>query len=135
MHNNYQVLLSASDNYQGLPKLSRETKFSGANGDREISIFPVQLTTSRTDNLTRMILTLAICDDHTYEAKGSTRYWNYLENNWPFTGRRSAANAIGTRLRNLTNSGLTRWQLTALKDAKREEYQPIRLMIQPECGE
>ena len=27
----------------GLPNPSRETKFSGANGDREISIFPVQL--------------------------------------------------------------------------------------------
>ena len=30
------------------PNLSREIKFSGANGDREIIIFfPVQLTTSR----------------------------------------------------------------------------------------
>ena len=37
-----------------------ETKFSGANGDREIFIFPVQLTTSRI-----VILTLAICEDHT----------------------------------------------------------------------
>ena len=35
-------------------------------GDREIFIFPVQLTTSRIGNLTRLILTLAICDDHTY---------------------------------------------------------------------
>ena len=40
------------------PNPSRETKFSGANGDREISFFPVQLTTSRTDNLTRLIHTL-----------------------------------------------------------------------------
>ena len=39
---------------------------SGANGDREESIFPVQLTTSRIGNLTRLILSLAICDDHTY---------------------------------------------------------------------
>ena len=31
----------------GLPNPSRETKFSGANGDREIFNFPVQLTTSR----------------------------------------------------------------------------------------
>ena len=31
----------------GRPNPSRETKFSGANGDREILIFPVQLTTSR----------------------------------------------------------------------------------------
>ena len=28
------------------------------------SIFPVQLTTSRIGNVTRLILTLAICDDH-----------------------------------------------------------------------
>ena len=32
--------------------------FPAANGDREISIFPVQLTTSRMSNLTRLILTL-----------------------------------------------------------------------------
>ena len=37
---------------------SRETKFSGANGDGEIFIFPVQLTTSRIGNLTRLIYTL-----------------------------------------------------------------------------
>ena len=35
----------------GLPNPSRETKFSGANGDREISIFPVQLTTSKVGSL------------------------------------------------------------------------------------
>ena len=45
----------------GLPNLSRETRFSGANADREIFIFPVQLTTSRIGNLTRLIDTLAIC--------------------------------------------------------------------------
>ena len=38
----------------------RETKFSGANADREVFIFPVQLTTSRIGNLTRLIHTLAI---------------------------------------------------------------------------
>ena len=31
--------------------VSRETKFSGANGDRETFIFPVELTTSRIGNL------------------------------------------------------------------------------------
>ena len=36
----------------GLPNPSRETKFSGANGDREIFIFPVQLTTCRTGKAT-----------------------------------------------------------------------------------
>ena len=45
----------------GLPNPSRETKFSGANADREIFIFPVQLTTCRTGNLNRLIHTLAIC--------------------------------------------------------------------------
>ena len=50
----------------GLPNPSRETKFSGANGDREIFVFPVPLTTSRIGNLTRLTLTLAICDDYTY---------------------------------------------------------------------
>ena len=50
----------------GRPKQSRETKFSGVNRDREISIFPVQLTTSRIGNLTWLLFTLAISDDHTY---------------------------------------------------------------------
>ena len=36
----------------------------GANADREIFIFPIQLTSSRIGNLTRLILTLAICDDY-----------------------------------------------------------------------
>ena len=49
-----------------LPNPSRETKFSGANGDREILFFPVQLTTRRIGNLTRLIHTLAICDEYTY---------------------------------------------------------------------
>ena len=45
----------------GLPNPSRETKFSGANAFREIFIFPVQVTTSRIGNLTRLIHTIAIC--------------------------------------------------------------------------
>ena len=45
----------------GLPNPSHETKFSGANADREIFIFPVQLTTCRIGNLTRLIHTLAVC--------------------------------------------------------------------------
>ena len=46
---------------------TRETKFSDVNGDREIFIFPVQLTTSRIGNHTRLILTLAKClAMHTY---------------------------------------------------------------------
>ena len=53
----------------GLPNPFRETKFSGANRDREILIFPVQLTTSRIgNNLTRLILTLLlyVMTIHTY---------------------------------------------------------------------
>ena len=50
----------------GLPKQSRETKFSGANGDREILSNSVQLATSRIGNLTRLIFTLAICNGHRY---------------------------------------------------------------------
>ena len=57
----------------GLPNPSRETKFSGANRDRERSIFPVQLTTSRIDSLTRLILTLAMCDDHAYMQKNRNK--------------------------------------------------------------
>ena len=44
----------------GLPNPSRETKFLGLNADREIFIFPVELTTSRIGNLIRLIHTLAI---------------------------------------------------------------------------
>ena len=36
----------------GMSNLSREIKSSGANQNREIFIFPVQLTTSRIGNLT-----------------------------------------------------------------------------------
>ena len=42
-------------------------QLSGANGDRGISIFPVQLTASRIDNLTRLIQTLRYAMTiHTY---------------------------------------------------------------------
>ena len=37
--------------------VSRETKFSGANGDRE-HIFPIQLTASRIVNHTRLICSI-----------------------------------------------------------------------------
>ena len=50
----------------GLPNPSRDTKFSGANGDREKTVFPVQLTTSWIGNLTRLVLTLSIREDHKY---------------------------------------------------------------------
>ena len=44
-----------------LPNPSRETEFPGGNADREPFIFPVQLTTCRIGNLTRLIHALAIC--------------------------------------------------------------------------
>ena len=50
----------------GLPNPSRETNFSGTNGDREIFIFPVQLTTSRSGKPYPVDQYSAICDDHTY---------------------------------------------------------------------
>ena len=51
----------------GLPNPSHETKFQGANGDKEISIFPIQLTTNRIGNLTRLILLLLyVMTTHTY---------------------------------------------------------------------
>ena len=42
----------------GTAELSRDTKFSGANGDKEKNVFPDQLTTSGINNLTRLIHTL-----------------------------------------------------------------------------
>ena len=49
-----------------LPNPFRDTKLLGANADKEIFIFPVQLTTSRIGNLTRLIHALNIYDDYTY---------------------------------------------------------------------
>ena len=44
-----------------------QTKFSGTHGDRGTFIFPVQLTTSRIGNLTRLIHTLLyVMTIHTY---------------------------------------------------------------------
>ena len=47
---------------------------------------------------------------HGDKCKGSTRYWNYLEDYWPCAGGLSAVSAIDTQLRDLINisSGLTR---------------------------
>ena len=49
-----------------------QTRLAGPNSqartnrDREIFIFPEQLTTTRIGNLTSLFHTLAVCDDHTY---------------------------------------------------------------------
>ena len=69
-----------ADAGQDGPNTSRETKFSGANGDREIFVFPVQLTTSRNGNLTPVDPYSAMCDHyilHTY-----IHLHNYLYSNW-----------------------------------------------------
>ena len=50
----------------GRPNPSRETKFSGVNGDRAKSIFPVQLTMTRIDNHTRFDPYSAESADHAY---------------------------------------------------------------------
>ena len=50
-------------------RLARPNSQARTNADREIFIFPVQLTTSRIGNLTRLIHTLLMFDhtyDHTY---------------------------------------------------------------------
>ena len=42
----------------GRPNPFSKTNFSGENGDKEMFIFPVQLTTGRISNLRRLIHTL-----------------------------------------------------------------------------
>ena len=51
----------------GRLSLSRETKFSGASGDRENTFFPVPLTTSRAGLATILLVDVksTICDDYT----------------------------------------------------------------------
>ena len=46
--------------------VSRDQILRRERGQVKKSFFPVQLTTTRIGNLTRLILTLALCDDHTY---------------------------------------------------------------------
>ena len=57
---------------------SRETKFSGTHGDRGMFIFPVQLTTSRVDNLTRPIHTLL----YVMTIHNKNLYAQQVENDW-----------------------------------------------------
>ena len=56
----YQSMSILTQDGAAEPRLARP-KFSGTNAEREIFIFPVQLTACRTGNLTRLIHTLAIC--------------------------------------------------------------------------
>ena len=99
----------------GLPNPSHETKFSGANGDGKILFLSAQLTTSRIGNLTWLILTLAICDDHTYIWPTTTCITaapftgTTLEVYWLCAGGLLPVNVIGTHLRDPINPGLTQW--------------------------
>ena len=64
----HQILPEYGDEQtdEGRDCRTRLTKFLGANGDREILFFLVQLTTSKIGNLTRFILTLAVMTIHTW---------------------------------------------------------------------
>ena len=136
------------------------------NGDRELLIFRVQLTTSRIGNLTRLIHTLlkgmtmhtlppilSTCPRHTncgcrerwvhmnwsmVTCKSSTRYWNYFEDYWPCAGELSAANAIGTQLRDPITSELTKWRMAVKLNRRRRgnwEKSVSKHQAQAECGE
>ena len=54
-------------------RLARPNSQARTRTTGEILIFPDQLTTSRIDNLTRLIHTLAICNDHTTYSNISTQ--------------------------------------------------------------
>ena len=66
---------------------------------------------------------------------------NHLEFYWPCAGGRSAVSAIGTQLRDPTNSGLTRWRMAVSNkymDAAAElGRNPVisKHQIQPEYGD
>ena len=51
--------------------------------DREILLFPVQLTASRIGNLKRLILTLVIYDDHTYTSWSGETYKIFVHTGFP----------------------------------------------------
>ena len=61
----------------GLPKPSRETKFSGANGDREIFLLPVQLTASRIGKSPYIHTRVQTCTCYQYVWKCEVRHMKY----------------------------------------------------------
>ena len=72
--------------------------------------------------------------------QGSTRYWNYHEVYWPCAGGLSAANAVGTQLRDPINSGPARWHMAVSNkkmDAAAElGRNPVsKHQIKPEYGD
>ena len=63
----HQIQPEYGDEHAAAGRDCQEAKFSGTNADREIFICPVQLTTSRIGNLTRLIHTLLyVMAIHTY---------------------------------------------------------------------
>ena len=71
---------------------SRETKFSGTYGDRGIFSFPVQLTTSRIGNLTRLIHTLLyVMTLHKYIPGTYIRYTRMVDVSFQSTVGRNIA--------------------------------------------
>ena len=102
--------------------ISRDQILRHARGQRNI-IFPVQLTTSRIGNLTRLIHTLLyVMTIHTYIHTVDPML---LPSGNPF---------IGTQLRDPINSGLTRWRMAVIMDAAAQlGRNPVsRYQIQPE---
>ena len=67
LHNRQRYGTAGDTEYKLYDHHTAETKFSGTHGDRGILFFPVQLTTSRIGNLTRLIHTLLyVMTIHTY---------------------------------------------------------------------
>ena len=66
----------------GWPNPSRETKLLAANGDREIFIFPVQLTTSNIGNLTPVDPYSAMSDDIHVVAVNTAARKHVMECGW-----------------------------------------------------
>ena len=64
----------------GRPNLTRKTKFSGANGDSENSVFPFQLTTSRIGNYIRLmpsLLEVMTTHVHTHTHTHTHTSWSF----------------------------------------------------------
>ena len=63
---------------------------------------------------------------HDDTQKGSTRYWNYLENYWPCAGGLPAVNTIGTQLRDPTKLGADPMSADGIDGRCREKLEDFR---------
>ena len=103
----------------GRPDLTRETKLSGANGDRENSVFPVQLTTSRIGNPYPVDAQSAESDDHTHTHTLRDTIRSKIQQNWKHAAQ-DALNWPGT----VTEGGrryMTDWWKEEEKSKTRQE--------------